>query len=325
MSMNDELRKAAREALENGAEVVIGWREGHDPARLTPYFASTPEECDRLVFGPGAVHNLAGYLTGMRGKKVAVIVKGCDSRTVAQLLSEGLLNREELTVIGISCGGVLDRARIREAVGGKPVSAVEVDVDGGSVEIEAGGEAVKVSLDDLLVDRCLRCRFPNPVISDTTLGEERQPREPEGGPHADLDEFLDLPLEERFRHWERELGRCVRCYACRNACPLCVCQDHCLAESRSPAWLSQSSSVRDKLMFQVIHAMHTAGRCTECGECQRACPMDIPVLDLKRMLGRETEELFGHVAGTDPGAIAPLLTFKAEEDKIGDHGSEEDK
>jgi len=69
-----------------------------------------------------------------------------------------------------------------------------------------------------------------------------------------------------------------------------------------------------------MHSLHTAGRCTECGECQRACPVDIPILKLRRALARECEGLFGLVAGTDPEAVAPLLTFKAEEENIGREG-----
>lgn len=316
MSRIHELHTACKQALADGAEMVIGWRESHDPARCAPHFAKTAEDCDALVLGPGCVQNLAGYLTAHRGRKVAVVVKGCDSRTVAQLLSEGLVDREELTVIGAPCGGVLDRARVRAAAAGRAVTGVTVDEAAGTATIATAGGEVEAPLDELLAPRCLRCRFPNPVLCDTTVGETREPRVADGAADSELDAFLEQSVEDRFRHWEAELGRCVRCYACRNACPLCVCQDHCLAETRRPGWLSQGSSVRDKLLFQVIHAMHTAGRCTECGECERACPMDIPVLLMKRMLNREAEALFGHVAGTDPAGVAPLLTFQAEEDNI---------
>lgn len=308
-ALREALRRAAREALAGGAELVLGWGPGPDPATLAPLFAASAEECAALDFGPGAVRNLAGYLRGLAGRKVAVCVKGCDSRSVVQLLSEGLLRREELILIGLPCAGVLGRD-------GLPAD--------GPAQPERDAPEGWPSVPDALLDaRCLRCRFPNPVLADVTIGPERTPREPEGGPHADLDAFLAQPVMERFRHWERELGRCLRCYACRNACPLCVCRDHCLAETRRPGWLSQSSSVREKLLFQVIHAVHTAGRCTECGECQRACPVGIPLLTMKRVLAREAEALFGHVAGTDPAQVPPLLTFRAEEPTIPDHGTGE--
>ena len=78
--------------------------------------------------------------------------------------------------------------------------------------------------------------------------------------------------------------------------------------------------MQQKWMFQIIHAMHLAGRCTECGECERACPMNIPILSLRQKLNREIKELFDCEAGVDPEAIPPLLTFKVEEANINERG-----
>lgn len=84
--------------------------------------------------------------------------------------------------------------------------------------------------------------------------------------------FLDgLSLEDRMGFWRGHIDRCIRCYACRNACPMCVCRDNCVADSREPHWLTQEDSPTQKMFFQLIHAMHLAGRCTGCGECNRAC------------------------------------------------------
>jgi L-lactate utilization protein LutB len=116
------------------------------------------------------------------------------------------------------------------------------------------------------------------------------------------------------------MDRCIRCYACRNACPMCVCRDHCIADTRDPHWLSQETDVQQKWMFQLIHAMHLAGRCTECGECERACPMNIPILSLRQKLNREIKELFDYEAGVDPEGVPPLLTFKVEEANINERG-----
>jgi Fe-S oxidoreductase len=78
--------------------------------------------------------------------------------------------------------------------------------------------------------------------------------------------------------------------------------------------MSQETGVRQKWMYQLIHAMHLAGRCTECGECERACPMEIPILSLRRKMNQEIASLFGYQAGLDPEGVAPLMTFKPEED-----------
>jgi len=112
------------------------------------------------------------------------------------------------------------------------------------------------------------------------------------------------------------MERCIRCYACRSACPMCVCRDHCVSESRDPAWLTREDTVTQKMFFQLIHAQHLAGRCTGCGECQRACPMSIPVFALKQQFGRIMKKTFGYSAGLDLSATPPLLGYLVEEENI---------
>ena len=126
-----------------------------------------------------------------------------------------------------------------------------------------------------------------------------------------------MTLPERMAFWRGQMERCLRCYACRNACPMCVCRDYCVAESRDPHWMTQEDSVREKLYFQTIHALHLAGRCTGCGECQRACPVGIPILALRQQIGRAVSQLFdGYKAGMDPEAVPPLLGYELEEKNI---------
>ncbi len=98
---------------------------------------------------------------------------------------------------------------------------------------------------------------------------------------------------------------------CRNACPLCVCRDHCVAPSRIPEWVTQSDGVKDKLFFQVIHATHLAGRCTGCGECQRACPVGISPKQINMALKarfRNTDAKYtGPIRNVDPMAEHRLV------------------
>jgi Na+-translocating ferredoxin:NAD+ oxidoreductase RnfC subunit len=73
-------------------------------------------------------------------------------------------------------------------------------------------------------------------------------------------------------------------------------------------------------MWQIMHAMHLAGRCTDCGECERACPMTIPIQRIRRKLNQEIKELFAYEAGIDPEATPPLYTFQVEEPTIKEKG-----
>jgi len=312
----DELRAAVLAELPN-VDFVLGYSRGFDPLHATPITVRNEADARKLTFDATCVQNLTTGLYGLKGKRVGLVVKGCDSRSVIQLLQEKLIERSELVIFGLPCDGVLDLAKVR-------VRADITQVRGA----EFVGEEVRLLLPDgvkvlprrdVLADKCLRCRHPNPLVYDHLIGQEITPAGAEDT-YADLDGFEKLSPQERFDFWKRQMSRCIRCYACRNACPLCVCKHVCLADSREPHWLSAEATLQEKWLFQVMHALHLAGRCTECGECQRSCPMGIPILLLKRKMNRELKEVFNYEAGVDPEAVPPLHTFLMEEDKIKDRG-----
>jgi Fe-S oxidoreductase len=60
-------------------------------------------------------------------------------------------------------------------------------------------------------------------------------------------------------------------------------------------------------MFQVIRNIHVAGRCTDCGECERACPVNIPLRGMTKKMDELIDELFDYKAGTDKD-VQPLMT-----------------
>jgi ferredoxin len=322
MSRLEELKTRIREALP-GLDYVIGWQKGYDPLHNTPLFMRTEADVERLEWGPLNVHNPAVYLPAFRGKKVGVVVKGCDSRSVVEMLQENLVKREAVVIFGLPCTGVVDLSKVKARLeaAGIPAGAVEaVSSDGATVSVTAGGKEASLRLAEVAADKCGCCQFPNAVLADVSVGEPISPAAPNPAADADLAALDALSVPERMAFWRYHMERCLRCYACRNACPLCVCRDHCIAQSREPHWLTQEDTTSEKFMFQLVHAMHLAGRCTECGECQRACPMDIPVLALKKHLNRTIYDLFDYQSGVDPQAIPPLLQFKAEEDNIKERG-----
>jgi ferredoxin len=319
MAENDRiqrLREAVKAELAN-VDFVLGYARGFDPLHATPITVRTEADADKLIFDASCVQNLATSLYGLRGKRMGLVVKGCDSRSVVELLQEKLVDRENLVVFGMPCDGVVDLAKVRVRVDIAQVRGAEFS--DGEVRLLLPEGAKVLPRRDVLADKCLRCRYPNPLVADHLIGPELEPAGDEDT-YADLESFEKLSAQERFDFWKRQMSRCIRCYACRNACPLCVCKHVCLADSREPHWLSSEANLQEKWLFQVMHALHLAGRCTECGECQRSCPMGIPILLLKRKMNRELKEIFNYEAGVDPEAVPPLHTFQMEEDKIKDRG-----
>jgi Fe-S oxidoreductase len=56
-----------------------------------------------------------------------------------------------------------------------------------------------------------------------------------------------------------------------------------------------------------------AGRCTDCGACERACPMDIKVRQFTKKLEKDVKELFGYEVGVVLEERPPLDTYRPDD------------
>jgi Fe-S oxidoreductase len=164
----------------------------------------------------------------------------------------------------------------------------------------------------MLQAHCQRCQERIPVFYDALVGETSEVKAPSGD-WSDVSEVEGMTPAERLEFWSREFDRCIRCYACRQACPGCYCFE-CLAEQVDPAWISIAHDLPQKAFFHIMRAYHLAGRCVECHACDEACPMHIPLSLLNRKIAKEVAALFGYRAGGDPGVAPPLATFLKDED-----------
>ncbi len=311
------LRRHIESALPE-LEVLLGWEQGYEPLRTSPLFVRSPRDLARLIWSPFCVQNLTGYLVkppavelSDNTKRIGICVRGCDSRSLIALMQEKFVEREHLHIIGLPCQGTVDWKRVHRKA--SLVNVRSASIEGDTLLVTDARDTHHFPLQSVLARRCLRCRYPNPLIYDELIGETVESRVGASNAWQDVQAIEALSLEERLAFWRKELDRCIRCYACRNACPLCVCQDRCIAEARDPKWMTQRLNLPEKFMFHFIHALHLAGRCTECGECERVCPSEIPVALMKEKLNRIALELLEYEAGIDPKAVPPLLTFNEAE------------
>jgi formate dehydrogenase (coenzyme F420) beta subunit len=127
-------------------------------------------------------------------------------------------------------------------------------------------------------------------------------------PDAALEHLLALSPAERMAFWKSEFSRCVKCYACRQACPLCYCR-RCIVDKNRPTVVDTSATLQGNFAWHINRAFHLAGRCIGCDECTRACPAGIPLRLLNQSMAHATEREFGYRAGVDPAVLPPIGSF----------------
>ncbi len=119
------------------------------------------------------------------------------------------------------------------------------------------------------------------------------------------------------------LQDCVNCYNCRVACPVCYCKE-CVFNTdvfeHEPwqylGWAKRKGALRmpvDRLFFHLTRLAHSSIACVGCGQCSNACPNDIPVMELFRLVGAKTQQAFGYEAGRSLDESPPLSVFQREE------------
>ena len=305
--------KAASLLSAEKVKYVLGWKKSEFDYDITPaVFESEADLRENFVWNDFCGANFSKYLVSKTRKldgNILVFLKPCDTYSFNQLLSEHRFDREKVYAVGIPCEGMADVEKVKAQCGDGILS-----IDCGekiTVNTLYNG-TVEIDPKDVLQERCVNCKSKKHVAFDELLGEDGEVLESDR-----FDEVAKLEAmtpDERFAFWQNELSRCIRCNACRDACPACTCEK-CVfdnpnsgVENKAPA-----NSFEEKL-FHIIRAFHVAGRCTDCGECSRVCPQNIPLHLLNRKFIKDINEFYGeYQAGAEVGSRAPLVNYTTED------------
>jgi coenzyme F420-reducing hydrogenase beta subunit len=299
---------ASRLLTEDRVDAVIGFKQGTVPMMRQPVRITSPDEVDTLYWDSFCSVNLANYLPKVK-ERFAVVAKGCDARNIVVHILENQIRRDQLFVIGIPCTGMVDRRKIAKALCDADI--LEVTENGTRITVKGRGVEQSFSKADVLQENCAICIHRNPVIFDELVGE---PVVEQTGidRYADVREIEAMSVVNRSRYFQDLVASCIRCNACRDVCPLCYCPT-CFVDESKPQWCGKSIDPTDTLTFHLLRAFHCAGRCTDCGACEAACPVGINMRQFTKKLEKDVLDLYGHEAGMTLESRPPLDVYQPDD------------
>lgn len=306
-----QLVERAKALLQEGkVQRVVGWRRGLFDSDVTPgIFSSVKDLEENFVHNQWCAANLSKYLVRLTREievkkstvrtgnamakqrdpsaedkpipqeKLLVFLKPCDTYSFTQLLKESRITRDDVYVIGIPCDGM-------------------ADPDTGE-----------------LSERCFMCKSKKHITYDELIGEDGEVLQSHR--FDEVEKIEKMTAEERFAFWRGELSRCIRCNACRDVCPACTCEKCVFSNNALYTSHKVAQDSFEENLFHIIRAWHVAGRCTDCGECSRVCPQNIPLHLLNRKLIYDMDRLYGeYIAGQDMETKPPMLCYSADDAEV---------
>ena len=291
-AVTEAIRGEAQRLLSEGqVSVIIGYTSGRRTGAAQPIIITQADEVEKLIFTAACVNNLAVYLTKAKKEipkdgKIGIVVKGCDLKALIGLMGESQLKREDIYLIGVPCAGVL------------------CTTFNPSQELNS----------DSIAAKCTECDAHLPSGCDFIPAQTPLTSELERKYAVEIARLEALTPAGRWAYWKEQFSKCIKCYACRQVCPFCFCE-LCLCDRNKPQMVETTPRPAGNTAWHIVRAMHLAGRCAGCAECERVCPMDIPLNLLNRKMAKELKELYDYEAGFEVNEKGPLNSYTEKDDQ----------
>ncbi|KAB1443211.1 4Fe-4S binding protein [Pseudodesulfovibrio senegalensis] len=294
---------------------------------------------------------LARLTHGESRGRVAAFLRPCELRAFVELIKLNQAGTQDLIMVGVDCFGAYDNRTYRElakgndhkdlanefVLAGGKVSGAEVARAckaceypvAGSADLAVGLVGVDVGSTILLA---AQSAAGESVINRLGLQDASGGPEREQAVEALVKEreaYRDAMFEETaaatadLKNLSAYLAGCVNCYNCRVACPVCYCKECVFVTDvfdhkpwQYMGWAHKDGSLRmptDTIFFHLTRMAHMSTACVGCGQCSNACPNDIPVMELFRLVSQRTQGAFDYEPGLDMNEPPPLNVFKEDE------------
>ena len=279
--MTKNIREICAKLLESKkVDVIIAYRGGGINDMQIPFFAKEPSDAQYIEWGDRCYQNIASYLLGLK-KKAGILAKPCDIRAIVQYVIEQQIKLEDVYIIGVDCMGMVDE-------NGKPRPG------------------------------CPDCTVHKPPVYNEYIQDLRiLPSDDKAGAiDTAKKEAEEGDLAENLARFQKEIEKCILCYACRQACYGCYCKE-CFMERDMTNWHPAEINNGAKMTFHLGRSMHLAGRCVECGACEASCQSGVNLRYIIKNVTAFIEEIYAYSAGMDIDQKPALLTNKFDDAEIG--------
>jgi len=360
---------------ENIVDGVLSVKKGADLYDATPTLIT---DRDKVIESAGSLHcgtlNMAPiikkYFDGAKDMKIAVTVKPCDAMTIVELMKRKKIDKDNVVMVGLNCGGTLPPVKTRQMMEEfyeiDPDIVVKEEIAKGNLVIETSDNQEKEISIDTLEDagygrrtNCRRCETNIPKMADIAFGNwgvigpltgkatfvevlsdkgaeilEKSIKKgilkvkdpvPKG---VEIRANIDKAMVNLAKKWQKKdfkegrgdletldqymdmFARCIKCYGCREACPICHCET-CTIQSDSPEWM-EKGVIPPSPMFHLIRMVHMADSCTNCGQCEEVCPSEIPLARIWHEINVKMQDEFNYIPGYDVEQKPPLSVINID-------------
>jgi len=300
--------------------------------------------------------NIVSRMTRMASsqKKVAVVARSCELRALVELIKLKQASLDNIVLVGVDCYGtysVPDYKQFAKATQ-SPSDEFMKGIKAGKADGKLR-EACQICeypyplIADVTVG-LIGNDFGKEIVllANTPAGEQvvnglGLPDAKSDGRKPALDKLVADRVMRRDEVFAQTLAAtkglekltstfapCIGCHNCRDMCPVCYCrecvfdsQTFCFEADKYLDWASRKGALRvptDTLLFHLTRLNHMATSCVGCGQCAEACPNDVPVFRIFRLVASKVQPVFSYVPGRSVDEPLPLTTFKeAEFEKVG--------
>jgi len=284
-------------------------------------------------------------------RKMAIVLRPCELRALVELVKLKQASLENIVTIGVDCFGTYSMNKYAEKAASSSSATQEflnkASEGNGDADLRMVCQICEYPVpltSDLTIGLVgLDANKGILVEANTPAGEEALEKLGLGGGDelaqkreaavsrllADrrkkAEEFLEQTRKEvsGLDKLVSIFSTCITCHNCRTACPICYCKecffDSPTFEMEADKYLRQADKrgaikmPTDTLLFHITRMNHMGVSCVGCGSCEEACPNDIPVAKLFRLVGADLQKLFEYVPGRSLDDELPLTTFREEE------------